>query len=321
MSCETCDALLLPGLRVRRVFFKAYNFVDPMAVTRLPSHRETLGLPDRSAVKLALSFAAIGKADLRASKLLYGRKLHPHAVFYLQQSVEKSVKAVGLLLSLVGPNKEELVLDVGRATIFGILIRRNERLAQLRKNLGLLAASEHLKEGKELFLKLGLPSTIPEPVEIEAKLTSEQAAKEEVERLHSLNPGDMWKITLEFNPNRPPNPAILKLLDEAEAQWKPLDKFQRLFEKKLVSMMSDPSTVRYIMNVHGKAVPEVAPLAFITMWHERETRYPPIDSSDYWLPERYTMNAGLLGIYPRLYKHAKRLGDGAYAGAKAALEI
>jgi HEPN domain len=292
-----------------------------MAVTRLPSHREALGLPDRPAVKLALSFATIGRADLRASKLLYGRKLHPQAIFYLQQSVEKSVKAVGLLLSLVGPTKEDLVRDVGHATIFGILIRRNERLAQLRRNLGVLAASEHLKEGKELFLKLGLPWTIPEAEEIEAKLTSEQAAKEEVERLHSLKPGDMWKITLEFNPNRPPNPAILKLLDESETQWKPLDKFQRLFEKKFVSMMSDPYTIRYIMNIHGKAVPEIAPLAFITMWHERETRYPPIDSTDYWVPERYNINAGLVNIYPRLHKHAKRLCDGAYAGAKAALEI
>jgi hypothetical protein len=289
--------------------------------TQFPSHRVALGLPDRPAIKLALSFAKIAGTDLRASNLLYGRALHPQSVFYLQQSVEKSVKAVGLMLSLVRPNKEDLMQEVGHATIFGILIRRNERLVQLRKNLGVLAASEHLKEGKELFLKLGLPWDIPDPREMEARLLSEQAAKREVEILRSLKPGDLWKITLEFNPNRPPNPAILKLLDDAESQWNQLDKFQRLFKKSLASLMSDPETVRYILNIHGKAFPEIAPLAFITMWHEMETRYPPIDGSDYWAPERYTAKSGLVQLYPRLRKHAKRLCDGAYAGAQAALEI
>ena len=286
----------------------------------IPSHREALGLPAKPVVKLALSFARIGKADLRASKLVYGKKLYPQSIFYLQQSVEKSVKATGLLLSLVGPNKEDLTREVGHATIFGILIRRGERLAQLRRNLGILAASEHL-EGKEIFLKLGIPLTIPDPEVMEAKLVSEQAAKSEVEKLRNLKPDDLWRITLKLDPKTPLTAAILKLLDDAEAQWRPLDRFQRLFETKLSSLMSDPQTVKYIINVHGKAFPEIAPLAFITMWHEMETRYPPVDGSDYWSPERYTANSGLVKLYPRLHKHAKRLGDGAYAGAKAALEI
>ena len=286
----------------------------------IPSHREALGLPAKPVVKLALSFARIGKADLRASKLVYGKKLYPQSIFYLQQSVEKSVKATGLLLSLVGPNKEDLTREVGHATIFGILIRRGERLAQLRRNLGILAASEHL-EGKEIFLKLGIPLTIPDPEVMEAKLVSEQAAKNEVEKLRNLKPDDLWRITLKLDPKTPLTAAILKLLDDAEAQWRPLDRFQRLFETKLSSLMSDPQTVRYIINVHGKAFPEIAPLAFITMWHEMETRYPPVDGSDYWSPERYAADSGLVTLYPRLHKHAKRLGEGAYAGARAALGI
>jgi len=292
-----------------------------MTGSAIPSYREALGLPDRPAVKVAISFAKIGKADLRASNLLYGKKLYPQSIFYLQQSVEKSVKATGLLLSLVRPTKEDLTREVGHATIFGILIRRGDRLAQLRRNLGFLAASEPLKEGKELLLRLGVPWAIPDPKEMEGKLVSEQAAMEEVDRLRNLRSRDLWRITLELDPRRPPIDAILKLLDDAEAHWKPLDKFQRLFEKKFAHLMSDPETVRYIMNIHGKAFPEIAPLAFITMWHETETRYPPVDGSDYWSPERYTANSGLVKLYPRLHKHAKRLGDGAYAGAKAALEI
>ena len=292
-----------------------------MSGSPIPSHREALGLPDNHVVKLALTFAKIGRADLRASKLLYGKKLYPQSVFYLQQSVEKSVKATGLLLGLVNPSTEDLTREVGHATIFGILVRRIERLAQLRRNLGILAASETLKERKEIFLKLGIPLTIPDPKEMEANLMSEQAANVEVERLRNLKPRDLWRITLELDPETPLNAAIMKLLDGAESQWATLDRFQRLFERKLTPLMSDPPTIRYIIDVHGKALPEIAPLAFITMWHEKETRYPPVEGSDYWSPEKYTANSGLVRLFPRLHMHAKRLSEGAYAGARAALEI
>jgi len=292
-----------------------------MTLSPISSRRGALGLPDRSVVKLALSFARTGRTDLRASKLLYGKRLYPQSIFHLQQSVEKSVKATGLLLRLVRPNKEDLTQEVGHATIFGILIRRGERITQLRRNLGILAASEQQEEGKELLLKLGIPLTIPDPSEMEARLVSERAAKSEVERLRNLQPRDLWRITLKLDSKTPLAAAILKLLDDAEAQWGYLDRFQRLFERKLTSLVSDPQTFRYIINIHGKVFPEIAPLAFLTMWHEKETRYPPVDASDYWSPEQYAADSGLVTLYPRLHKHAKRLSEGAYAGSRAALGI
>jgi len=289
-------------------------------MTEIPSHRDLLGIPDRHGVELALALSKIAKKDLRASEMLFEERLYPQAVFELQQAVEKGVKAVGLLSGLVRPTKEDLT-KVGHAAIYGIVIRLPERAVQLRRILGVLAASEGLKEGKELFLKLGLPWTIPEPAELEARLMDEQAAKQQLTTLRNLTERDLWKLTLELDPNRPPNPAILKLLENAETQWKPLDKFQRLFERKFALLMTDPETLRFVLNVHGKAFPEVAPLAFLTMWHEKETRYPPIDGSDYWDPRKYTANSGLVKVYPRLYRHARRLCEGAVAGAQAAMEI
>jgi hypothetical protein len=290
-------------------------------MTEIPSHRDVLGIPDRYGVELALAFAKIAKKDLRASGMLYEEKLYPQAVFELQQAVEKGVKAVGLLLGLVRPTKEDLTREVGHAAIYSIVIRLPERVAQLRRTLGVLAASEGLKEGKELFLKLGLPWTIPEPAEMEARLMDEQTAKQQLTSLRNLRERDLWKLTLELNPNRSPIPAILKLLNNAEAQWKSLDKFQRLFEKKLAPLMTDPDTLRFILNIHGRASPEVAPLAFLTMWHEKESRYPPIDESDYWNPGKYNATSGLVKLYPRLDKHARRLCDGAAVGSQAALKI
>jgi hypothetical protein len=284
----------------------------------LPTKREALGLPDRRSVEIAFSFADIAKKDLRASKVLYEKRLYSQSIFQFQQSVEKAAKAVGLLLSLVRPTKEDLTQEVGHTALLSVLLRRRERLAQLRKNLGTLAAAEGLKEGRELLMRLGLPFGIPEPLEMEAKLKDETIASEEADYIRRLKSHDLWKITLESDPGRPPNSAILKLLNEAETQWDSLDRFQKLFEQKLARLMSDPDTLRYILNIYGKALPEVAPLALITMWHERETRYPPLDPSDYWDPSKYTASSGLIRIYPRLHKHARRLCDGALAGARSA---
>ena len=286
----------------------------------LPTKREALGLPDKRGVDIAHAFAEMARKDLMASKVLYENRLYPQATFEFQQSVEKAVKTVGLLMGLIRPTKDDL-RDVGNASIFTILIRRSERLAQLRRNLGILAASETLEEGKELLMKLGLPGGIPDQSEIRGKMMDEQTAREEVDRLRSLKPRDLWRITLDFDAKRPPNAAILKLLQEAEAQWKPLDKFQKIFEGKFASMMSDPEALRYVVNIFGKAFPEVAPLAFVTMWHGSETRYPAVDDSDYWEPKMYTPRSGLIRMYPRLSKHAKRLCDGALAGSRAAMKL
>jgi hypothetical protein len=290
-------------------------------MTEIPSHRDILGIPDRRGVELALAFAKIAKKDLKASEVLYDGKLYSQSVFELQQAVEKGVKAVGLLLGLARPTKEDLTKEVGHAAINSIVVRLPERVALLRRTLGVLAASEGLKEGRELFLKLGLPWAIPEPAEMEAKLMDEQTAKQQLTTLRNLRERDLWKLTLELDPKRPPIPAILKLLKDAETQWKPLDKFQRLVEKKFAPFMTDPDTLRFVLNIHGKAFPEVAPLAFLTMWHEKETRYPPIDASDYWNPGKYNATSGLVKLYPRLVKHAQRLCEGAVNGAKAAAEI
>ncbi len=289
-----------------------------MSSTTSTSKREVLGLPDRQSVEIALAFAEVAKNDLKASRVLYLNRLYPQAVFELEQSVEKAVKAVGLLTSLVSPTREGLTHEAGHATALTILVGRRERLSHLVKNLGALAASEGLKEGRDLLLKLGVPPGIPDPPEMEAKLADEANAKEEADYIARLKSNDLWKITLEADPRRPPTSAILKMLDGAESGWASLDRLQRKFKQKLAPRMSDPEILRYILNIYGQAYPEVAPLTLIMMWHERETRYPPLNGSDYWDPARYTPASGLVKLYPKLFKHAKRLCDGTLSGARSA---
>ncbi|HEX7319980.1 MAG TPA: HEPN domain-containing protein [bacterium] len=43
------------------------------------------------------AFLNVAKKDLKAAQTLYARRLYPQAIFYLQQSIEKSFKAFGIL--------------------------------------------------------------------------------------------------------------------------------------------------------------------------------------------------------------------------------
>lgn len=287
----------------------------------VPGRREVLGIPDKGGVEVALSFAEASRKDLLASRVLHSSKLYPQAVFELQQCVEKGALAIGILSGLARPTKDDLVGEGLRQAVFAVLLNRGQRLSRLRRNLGYLAASETLEEGKELLMKLGLPLGIPAQSVMNDRLKEEEATRGEADYFGRLKPNDLWKITLEFNPARPPNTVITKLLDEVEAEWPQLDRFERTFEKEFAPKMSEPETVRYIVNVYGKAFPEVAPLALLTMWHGKEARYPPTDPSDYWDLKRYNARSGLVKLYPRLAGHAKRLCEGGAKGARAARSL
>lgn len=47
-------------------------------------------------MKAEIVFLEIAKNDLEASRWLFERKLHPQAIFYLEQSSEKAVKSLGI---------------------------------------------------------------------------------------------------------------------------------------------------------------------------------------------------------------------------------
>jgi len=54
-----------------------------------------------SKLNLIKDFVYIAEKDLEASEKLYENKLYPHSMFFLQQSVEKTTKAFGLLTGFI----------------------------------------------------------------------------------------------------------------------------------------------------------------------------------------------------------------------------
>jgi len=74
------------------------------------------------------AFFGISQKDLKASKLLFENGLYPQAIFYLQQSVEKATKFLGLSMGMI--TFEEAKNDV-RHDSFEIYIKMREGLRNL----------------------------------------------------------------------------------------------------------------------------------------------------------------------------------------------
>jgi HEPN domain-containing protein len=274
-----------------------------------------MGLPPIGVAKLALSFAEFAQKDLDASWLLYEHEMYAQAIFLFQQSVEKATKGIGLLLGLTRP--QDLRREVGHASVMAMLVRLPERVENLRSNLDAMSKSPATHGAKQELDRLGLGSL--DPKELSRRLLDKKTARQQAESVKSLRRDEMWATTLELDSSNPRVVALLKMLDDGETQWKDIDEFATKFEE-IAPYLGDPELARYFLNIRGKAFPEVMPLAFVSMWHERETRYPPVET-DYWNPNDYKASKGLLKMYPKLHQHAERLCVGAIAGAKAALKM
>lgn len=71
-------------------------------VDNLPAIFDLLGVqapfvPDEKTRKLGVDFLHEATRDVKSCKLLYSKKLYPHAVYHLQQAVEKTIKGYVLV--------------------------------------------------------------------------------------------------------------------------------------------------------------------------------------------------------------------------------
>ncbi len=196
----------------------------------------------------------------------------PTGCLLVQQTVEKATKAVGLLLGLIKPTSVDLK-KVSHATILGILLRYPERIEELRSQIITTSKSPGMKSAKRELTELGLGGLLPATQEMLRKLPSKETASRQVPLIQSLPSNLMWDVTLNLDPLDPRVAAVFKMLDDVEAQWKAIDDFQ-LWHEKLAPYLGDPDLIRYFLNINGKAFPEIAPLAFVSMWHERDPLSP-----------------------------------------------
>ena len=97
-----------------------------------------LPIPKSATAKVAFDFAVIAKKDFLAAKILYREKLYAQAVYALQQSVEKSAKAFGLMLGILKINE---VRSVSHRSVYALLIGMESFSQQLTASVNWLTTS------------------------------------------------------------------------------------------------------------------------------------------------------------------------------------
>ena len=99
----------------------------PISITKKGNERvmQMTGMYDR--------LLETARKDLEASRILHKKKLYPQAVFYFQQSVEKSVKSFGLIEKMI--DEKNLTNKIGHKPlkIFTRLIKKHDKRPKMKK--------------------------------------------------------------------------------------------------------------------------------------------------------------------------------------------
>jgi len=85
------------------------------------------------AVSLALGYAKVAPSDIEAALVLYRHELYPQACYFLQQGVEKSSKAFGLLIGTMKP--EEARKEVSHDSLKSLVLHLPEVVDDVKKEL------------------------------------------------------------------------------------------------------------------------------------------------------------------------------------------
>ncbi len=223
----------------------------------------------------------------------------------MQQSVEKSAKAFGLMLGILKVNE---VKSISHRSVYALLLGMESFNGQLAESINWLNASndpavEKLRSfGFDLILKKLAP-LVP----------SAEKLKTDNDKIYKLNEAEMWQATLNLDKRNSYVKTSLKTLEKV-----PFDKIGFLFSMRVIKGVGKA----FSGDIRGdyqfcilRSSPRAYGLSMLTMWHETSTRYPPINSKDYWNMGQYTRDKPLIKRFPFLLKHAKIFCENVYGAA------
>ena len=123
----------------------------------------------------------------------------------------------------------------------------------------------------------------------------------------------MWQTTLNLDKRNPFVNTALKTLEKVV-----FDKRGFLFSMRIIKEVgktfSGDIRIDYQFCIL-RSSPRAYGLSMLTMWHDIATRYPPINSKDYWRAGQYTQDKPLLKKFPFFLKHAKIFCENVYGAA------
>jgi hypothetical protein len=275
------------------------------------SEPDFLPIPKGMPAKVALDFAEIAKKDFTAAKVLYKKHLYAQAVYSLQQSVEKSAKAFGLVLGVLKVNE---VRSVNHRSVYALLLGMETFTEHLAEHVSWLNTSS--KSEVEKLRSLGFDSIFEKLAPI---VPSAAMMRSDKEKIDDLDEAEMWNATLNLDTNNPYVNSSLKTLENI-----PFDKPDFLIAmriiKEIAKIKNGDITSDYLFSIL-RSCSRAYSLSMLTMWHECPTRYPPINSKDYWRMRQYTEEKPLVKKFPFLLKHGKIFCENVYNAALVSAKI
>jgi HEPN domain-containing protein len=269
-------------------------------------------LPDKNK-RLATSFSEMANQDVEASLHLFRLRMYPLSIYHFQQAVEKASKAYGILAGTLQPTSRDLTKQVSHRSLLGIMLRvpeMMERQPAMRRALLKSLNRSKLKEigAWEVFAPYLQKQEYEDP----------GAVRKIISQVRTLDAAKLWRLSLELEPSHPFTKLVWQRLDEADRRNAEADDAEAIVSETIRRIMGHPEDIDYVLNLYSRAGPELFPLTLVSMWHERETRYPAIETKDYWNPDDYTPAKGLIKNYKLFHRHTARLCQAMNLAAKAA---
>lgn len=278
-------------------------------------------LPSREVAELADSFARIARDDFKASSILFRSGCYADSVYLLQQSVEKASKAFGLVNGIVKPTSQELVGEVGHQSALSLLIHLDELSNRLAR-----AYTSVITNGLASVVGPGILQNQLKKIDKSLQghpinLPTDESIKKDIVELRNLRPEEMWRATLRLDRSVRPVDTALRMLEAPVV----INRSSEVGLKAVAAVLgrakgAELSKLPFFLGL-GRASPKAYPLSLLTMWHERETRYPPINKTDYWDQSSYTLKEPLVKALPMLFEHTAILTKGVGEVSQAALSL
>ena len=232
----------------------------------------------------------IAKKDLEAAKILYNTGLYPQAVFFFQQSVEKTNKSLGLMLKLVKEDELKNYIRHKPIKIYGRIFRK--KLREIEQANKFFRKYPHLR--KLIMSEINLENyekKFRESIKFIDEISRKQEeivniSSKELEKILELIKKFEKGFEQEIKPIK--NKDLLDAKKHISKSLKILSKYAPDYiEKERQNLEKlDEKLMRKINKIFLRSLYELMPaylslfyLSIITLHHSEYTRYPQNNKS------------------------------------------
>jgi len=240
---------------------------------------------DKEHVAKAKQFLELAEKDAVASRLLLSRKKYALAVFHLEQSAEKTEKAIELFMD----GRSIDFTDSDKLKDFKTHNRFANSLDEMVRFYG------HVCPLAYEILNLILDNA-DNLVDCKSDGQKMKDIKKDASECYASKKAELWNASLNLETKKC-NGIISFALDglsNARLPYESLDE-SAINAIKVFQILDDEAIAkaRIIQRLMYSLMVQIG-LTILLALHEQETRYPPIANNDYWDEQAYTSDAPLI---------------------------